>query len=135
MQYYKILLGTNQQYFNSTSFLSRGHLTPDADFELTTAQFATYFYVNVVPQFQTINGGNWIRVENLARDLAAAAKTNLYIYTGVYGQLELENSYGVATPLWLESSEKILVPNIFLTIYLLKLILYKSSSNFNFNFI
>lgn len=77
---------------------------------MTTAQFATYFYANVAPQFQAVNGGNWIRVENLARDLAEAANTNLYIYTGVYEQLELENSFGVATPLWLESSEKIMVP-------------------------
>lgn len=108
--HFKKILGRSQHYFTNSSFLSRGHLTPDADFVFTSAQFGTYFYVNVCPQFQSINGGNWNRVENAARQLAAQEQTNLDIYTGTYGQLSLVSSNGDLVPLYLSETDQIEVP-------------------------
>lgn len=110
INHFKNVLGRNQHYFTNSSYLSRGHLTPDADFVFTSAQFATYFYANVCPQFQSINGGNWNRVENLARQLAHQEQTNLDIYTGTYGQLTLPSSSGDLIPLHLSESNQIEVP-------------------------
>lgn len=53
-----------------TFFLSRGHLAPDADFLFSAHQFLTYFYVNVAPQWQSINAGNWLKVEENTRKIA-----------------------------------------------------------------
>lgn len=54
IDHFNKVLGRSQHYFTNTSFLSRGHLTPDADFIFSSAQFATYFYANVCPQFQVL---------------------------------------------------------------------------------
>lgn len=110
IEHFKSILGRQQSYFTNTSFLSRSHLTPDADFVFSSGQFATYFYANVVPQFQSINGGNWNRVENLARMYAQQEQTNLDIYTGTYGQLALPSSNGDLVSLHLSESNQIQVP-------------------------
>lgn len=110
IDHFKKLFGRNQHYFTNTSFLSRGHMTPDADFIFTSGQFATYFYSNVCPQFQTINGGNWKRVESLTRQLAEQEQTNLDIYTGVYRQLALPSSDGDLVLLYLSDANQIEVP-------------------------
>jgi len=59
------------------SGLVRGHLSPDGDHLWAPHQWATYFYANVAPQWETINGGHWKVVENLARKLAGQVSTNL----------------------------------------------------------
>lgn len=105
------LLGSTQKYFNATSFLARGHLTPDADFIFPSAQFSTYFLMNVCPQFQSINGGNWLKIETLTRRLAEHFNNDLTIYTGVYMQLKLKNLINDKDiPLYLSDNEKIPVP-------------------------
>lgn len=84
-------------------YLSRGHLSPDADFIFTSGQFATYFYLNVMPEFQIINQGNWLRVERLARNIAIAAKTNIDVISG--GQEVLyyrHNETNLEYPFYLE---------------------------------
>lgn len=73
-------------------YLSRGHLSPDADFIFSSGQFATYFYLNVVPEYQIINQGNWLRVERLARNVAFVAKTNLDVITGGQEILSYNNT-------------------------------------------
>ena len=40
-------------------YFARGHLSPDADFLTEMEADATYQYVNVVPQWQAFNNGNW----------------------------------------------------------------------------
>lgn len=110
IQHFKKILGRSQNYFTNSSFLSRGHMTPDADFIFTSGQFATYFYTNVCPQFQTINGGNWRRVEGLARQLAEQEQTKLDIYTGTYRQLTLPSADGDLVHLYMSDTNQIEVP-------------------------
>lgn len=49
------------KYFNQKKnfFLARGHLAPDGDFIDAASQDATYYYLNMAPQWQSFNGGNW----------------------------------------------------------------------------
>jgi hypothetical protein len=95
--------------------LSRGHLTPDADFIFTFEQFATYFYLNVAPQFQIINSGNFLKVEKLARNLAASLKSDLKIVTGNFGVLKLRNEKsGEIKSMFLDMENKrIAIPEFF----------------------
>lgn len=54
------LLKTTQHLTtNGQEYLAKGHLAPDADFVLKAEQDATYYYVNVAPQWQAVNNGNW----------------------------------------------------------------------------
>lgn len=110
ISHFRKLLGRSQTYFTNNTFLARGHLSPDADFIFSSGQFATYFYANVCPQFQSINGGNWVHIEVTARRLAEEANTNVNIYTGTYGQLELPSANGDLVPLYLSTTEQIEVP-------------------------
>lgn len=109
MKNFNNLFGRQQKFINDTSYLSRGHLAADADFVFSSAQFATYFYTNVAPQFQAINGGNWLRVENIARNLAMNYETELTVYTGTIGQLRLPNQSGDQIAMFMED-DKIVVP-------------------------
>lgn len=54
-------------------------------------QWATYYYINVVPQFQSINNGNWKHIENSVRRKAAQLKRELFVFTGAHEILELKN--------------------------------------------
>lgn len=105
--------------------MSRGHLTPDADFIFTFEQFATYFYLNVAPQFQVINQGNFLKVEKIARNLAASLKSDLQIVTGTFGVLKLKNvKTGQWKSMFLDTeNEKIAVPEYYYKI------LFDPSSN------
>lgn len=50
-------------------FLSRGHLTPKADFVYGFEQAATFHFINAAPQWQIFNGGNWVKLEMAIREL------------------------------------------------------------------
>lgn len=111
-------LGRPQRYFTKTSYLARGHLTADADFVFSSGQYATFFLVNTVPTFQSINNGNWKSVELKTRKLADQEQTNLEIYTGGLGQLALLGDTGDDVPLYLGANNKIEVPEyIFKIVY------------------
>lgn len=49
-------------------FLVRGHLSPKADFVYGAEQSATFHYINVAPQWQIFNAGNWEQVERSIRE-------------------------------------------------------------------
>lgn len=107
------IFGTQQIYINNSMHLSRGHLTPDADFVFPNFQLATYFYVNVAPEFQSVNGGNWARIEFMARELASDYKSEFTIYTGIFETLSLPNRLGQPVEIFLDSNHKINVPKWF----------------------
>ena len=63
---------------SSNFYFARGHLAPDAAFVTDPEQDATYYFVNVAPQFQTFNNGNWKVLEGAVRDLGARFEVKNY---------------------------------------------------------
>nr|ABI18972.1 putative non-specific nuclease [Palaemonidae sp. EAB-2006] len=86
-------------------FMSRGHLSPDADHVLIAEQDATYYFINVMPQWQAFNNGNWKYLEFAGRDLAVAHGTDLTVYDGGWGVLELDDINGNPVQIYLGLSE------------------------------
>ena len=75
----KKLLGTNtlpsgdaiiESSRSGTNYFARGHLSPDAAFIYDAEQDATYYFMNVAPQFQSFNNGNWKSLEMATRKYA-----------------------------------------------------------------
>uniref|UniRef100_C6FX63 Putative salivary endonuclease n=1 Tax=Phlebotomus arabicus TaxID=578135 RepID=C6FX63_9DIPT len=89
---FKKLFGPTQTFFRKPlHYLSRGHLSPEVDFVFGNEQHATEFYINTAPQYQSINQGNWLRVEKHVRSLAKALQKDLHVVTGVLGILRFSN--------------------------------------------
>ncbi|XP_037955035.1 uncharacterized protein LOC119684949 isoform X2 [Teleopsis dalmanni] len=105
--------GSSQPYITTTSYLARGHLTPDADFIFGYEQLATYFYTNAAPEFQIVNAGNWIRVENLVRSLAVTYNDDLQIYNGYMGILQLPTTSNTLVSIYLDATNKIEAPKYY----------------------
>jgi hypothetical protein len=100
------LLGTSQlgiQFINATSnyYLARGHLSAKTDYVYGSQQRATFHYVNVSPQWQTFNEGNWLALESSVRAYADKRKLDFLVYTGTYGVATLPNINGNETELYL----------------------------------
>ncbi|XP_031333972.1 uncharacterized protein LOC116163985 [Photinus pyralis] len=108
-----VLLGSApaaNQYYTSSQFLARGHLAPDADFVYAPLQFATYFYVNICPQWQSINAGNWLAIESMVRKTSGKIKQPLQVFTGTHDRLTLPDVNGNPVEVYLEKSGRIPVP-------------------------
>ena len=101
------------QYLSSTSFLARGHLAPDGDGIFRSWSFTTYFYTNVAPEWQVVNAGNWLRVENAARSKASQLGVDLEIYTGTYDVMTLPDVNNNQVKITLEAGGNIEVPKWF----------------------
>ncbi|KAK7074799.1 hypothetical protein SK128_018969 [Halocaridina rubra] len=84
-------------------YLARGHLTPDSDFVLAPEQDATYYYANVVPQWQAVNNGNWKSLEYSVREVAERRRSILNVWTGTHGVLKLPDSRNRFVDLFLGS--------------------------------
>ncbi|KAL9704095.1 hypothetical protein quinque_007613 [Culex quinquefasciatus] len=101
------LLGSEDQakkfIHGGSHYLARGHLAPDADGIYRSWQWATFFYVNVAPQWQIVNAGNWLVVENLARAKAAQLGQDVIVYDGVHDILRLPHVDGTPVPITLEA--------------------------------
>jgi DNA/RNA endonuclease G (NUC1) len=83
------IVGPN--YYNSeiTQSLDKGHLAPFADFSMQSWQYASNFYINVVPQWSGINTGSWKSLEMMIRSDAQKTKKTYKIYTGTFDTLVL----------------------------------------------
>uniref|UniRef100_W8C9U0 Nuclease EXOG, mitochondrial n=1 Tax=Ceratitis capitata TaxID=7213 RepID=W8C9U0_CERCA len=103
--------GAKQAFVNRTSFLARGHMAPDADFVFSYEQLATYYYANCAPEWQVVNAGNWLRVENAVRKLASQLGSDVLTYTSTLGVLELTNpTDNKETQIYLDKTELIPAP-------------------------
>ncbi|KAL1377132.1 hypothetical protein pipiens_016462 [Culex pipiens pipiens] len=110
------LLGSEeaaQRYISPGSFFAKGHLTPDGDAVLDTWADATYFYINAAPEWQVINVGNWLRVENAARKVAARLNDTVRVFTGVYDVLQLPDANGRPVPITLAENSQLEAPKWF----------------------
>ena len=93
----KDLLGAKKArrvFKKSSSFLARGHLSPDADFPDKEGRDATYTFLNVAPQWQTFNNGDWKSVEGAVREYANKSRHLVEVFTGTQGQLALKSEKG-----------------------------------------
>ena len=100
------LLGSTElgnQYIDPTTdyYLARGHYSAKADYVYGSQQRATFHFVNVSPQWQTFNGGNWEALESSVRGYADKKKLDLVVFTGTYGVATLPNVNGTETELYL----------------------------------
>lgn len=84
----KLLSSNNYEvddYYDSDKlFFSRGHLGGKVDFFFANHQRSTFFYLNVAPQWQAINGGNWQRIEDGIRRFIALRMINVTIVSGTH---------------------------------------------------
>ncbi|KAH8270532.1 hypothetical protein KR018_011219 [Drosophila ironensis] len=103
------------QYFDSSRdlYLIRGQLAGRNDFVHSSAQRATHFYVNAVPQWRSVSIGNWLAVESSLREFVASESLNVSVYSGSWGTATLPNSEAVQTPLYLNlESKQLPVPKV-----------------------
>uniref|UniRef100_A0AB38ZEK6 Venom nuclease 1 n=1 Tax=Oncocephalus sp. TaxID=2944721 RepID=A0AB38ZEK6_9HEMI len=104
---------TTEYVDDKVKFMSRGHLAPDADFLFSSWQLLTYFYINVAPQWQSINAGNWLNVETNSRNIAKKLGADLEVTTGTHGISKLLDNEGNQQEIYLESNSKVPVPEYY----------------------
>jgi len=101
------------QDFDSGLFLARGHLAPNADFIFYSWMDSSYHFVNVAPQWQSFNGGNWMYFENGCRDFVDQRGIDLVVYTGTHGVCELEDINGNMVEIFLYNGNELPVPRYY----------------------
>lgn len=75
-------------------FFTRGHLAPKGDFVYAGEQLATFHFINVAPQWQYFNGGQWEKIESTLRNYIIKAKSPATVVTLTLGITELEDENG-----------------------------------------
>uniref|UniRef100_A0A182JW74 DNA/RNA non-specific endonuclease/pyrophosphatase/phosphodiesterase domain-containing protein n=1 Tax=Anopheles christyi TaxID=43041 RepID=A0A182JW74_9DIPT len=83
-------------------FLARGHLAAKSDFVFGSHQRASFWFMNVAPQWQRFNGFSWQRIETGVKAYVAANDLQLTVYTGTYGVLQLLDGNGDGQPIYLD---------------------------------
>lgn len=86
--------------YTGTAF-DRGHLVRSEERTRSREDNAsTFFMTNILPQRHELNGGPWLRFEELCQTLAQQGKKGLFITAGpVYGERPETIGPGVAVPL------------------------------------
>ncbi|EDW53261.1 uncharacterized protein LOC6612597 [Drosophila sechellia] len=92
---FRRLFGNNQNYIpnNRDVIINRGHLAASADFFFGDQLCATFKYVNAVPQFRSINDGNWETIERFVRN-SVTGNNFVNVRTGARGVLSLPSASG-----------------------------------------
>ncbi|XP_052869838.1 uncharacterized protein LOC128275393 [Anopheles cruzii] len=83
-------------------FFARGHLAAKSDFIYGAHQRASFWLLNVAPQWQRFNGFNWQRIETSVKAHVAERGLWLTVYTGTYGVLELPDANGDGQAVYLD---------------------------------
>lgn len=110
----KLVLLTGSQY------LARGHLTAKADLIFGAHQLATFYFINVAPQWQSFNAGNWQFLEYHLKKFIARLGHRAEVYTGTHGVMKHE---GVELFLYIDEEtgeKKLPVPRIYYKIVLVR---------------
>jgi hypothetical protein len=111
------LLGCPYINLTTDNYLARGHYSANSDYVYGSQHRATFQFVNVSPQWQTFNGGNWEELESSVRAYADMRKLDLIVYTGTYGVATLPNVNGTETELYLDvdsnNTRRIPVPKFY----------------------
>ncbi|XP_017070062.1 uncharacterized protein LOC108107160 [Drosophila eugracilis] len=89
--------------------INRGHLTASSDFLFEPQSRSTFKYVNVVPQFESINSGNWREIERWVMSLRPT-DTQMTVRTGAFGTLKLRDSRNKLRPAYLLDAQRNPVP-------------------------
>ncbi|XP_026465020.1 uncharacterized protein LOC113367646 [Ctenocephalides felis] len=105
---FQTLLGPNQTKLNNEFSLEKSQLVPAADFPLQPMQSATYFLVNALPQWNTINQGSWKILENKIRKYASQNEYVFKVFTGGYGTLSYNDANNDPTKIYLSPEDKCL---------------------------
>lgn len=94
-------------YFNDSIdvYMARGHMAAKVDLIFGAPQLSTFFFVNVAPQWQCFNGGNWERVEDGVRKYVSSNNWTTDCYTGTYGVSTLPDVNGTHQQLYLAFDE------------------------------
>jgi len=98
---------------SGTHYFAKGHLSPDAAFVYNVLQDATYYFVNVAPQFQSFNNGNWKALEYNTRDLATKLGRDLQVMTGTHGLLSYPDRKNNLTPIYLYNNTYVPAPQYY----------------------
>ncbi|KAH8346813.1 hypothetical protein KR059_000055, partial [Drosophila kikkawai] len=108
---FRAIFGTTQRYIANErdTVINRGHLTPSADYLYGDQMCATFKYINVVPQWKTINERNWEAIERWVRSRISAGGF-LRIKTGGTGRLTLPDRQRRQRPIILGAGTKNVMP-------------------------
>lgn len=100
----------------ASKFLTRGHLVAKADMIYGSQQRSTFYYVNAVPSWNTINAGNYLIMEQNLRKYATRRNVDLEVWAGALGVLKLEDINGQPTEIYLFTDDNnnvaVPVPNL-----------------------
>ncbi|XP_017772299.1 PREDICTED: uncharacterized protein LOC108559507 [Nicrophorus vespilloides] len=99
------LLGRSLEQFRR-NYMNRGHLTAKCDLVYGFLQVLTMHYVNVAPQWDSINAGNWESLERDVREYASVNSVDLEVYTGTHGQLSYPDDGGRKVDIYLARGRK-----------------------------
>lgn len=103
-----------------SQYLARGHLIAKADLIFGAHQLATFFFINVAPQWQSFNGGNWRFLEDQLKTFIARLGHRAEVYTGTHGVMKHK---GVELFLYINEetgAKKLPVPRIYYKIVLVR---------------
>ncbi|XP_017002024.1 uncharacterized protein [Drosophila takahashii] len=92
---FRRLFGNNQNFIpnNRDVIINRGHLAASADFFFGDQLCSTFKYVNAVPQFRSINDGNWETIERWVRN-SVRGNQFVNVRTGARDVLSLPSGTG-----------------------------------------
>ncbi|XP_034485219.1 uncharacterized protein LOC117790070 [Drosophila innubila] len=88
------IYGTQQTYAKIDNksipvlLINRGHLTASSDMLFADQMTSTFKHLNIVPQFESINSGNWLNIEHWVGN-NIPAKSVVHVRTGAFGLLSL----------------------------------------------
>ncbi|XP_016976064.2 uncharacterized protein LOC108042348 [Drosophila rhopaloa] len=94
-------------------FLARGHLAAKADLIYASQQRSSFNYVNVAPQWQSFNGGQWAVLEDSTRRYVASSGISASVYTGTYGEMKVAGSKSLYLTTDANDNGLVTVPQLF----------------------